>query len=202
MKGRFKIVQTWWLCERRISSMRASTQNHNRKRVHHCSWEAMQMTSSSRDITVMWSIGTKNRSCSWTQHQLQHQLAFLIARKALPNLVIIVCCMAVVIWGDRTSLFHSCLCSSRFFGFWTKRRRTTTENERTRTKSDVVSRLHHQCDASRTTEWWVDENEDSGIRLVRSFVRSSFVRWLQRLCSGNGGFVCTVVLEEETGKVA
>jgi hypothetical protein len=34
-----------------------------------------------------------------------------------------------------------------------------------------------------------------------SFVRS-FVRWLQRLCSGNGGFVCTVVLEEETGKVA
>jgi hypothetical protein len=53
MKGRFKIVQTWWLCERRMSSMRASTQNHNRKRVHHCSWEAMQMTSSSRDITVM-----------------------------------------------------------------------------------------------------------------------------------------------------
>ncbi|CAK9207287.1 unnamed protein product [Sphagnum troendelagicum] len=34
-----------------------------------------------------------------------------------------------------------------------------------------------------------------------SFVRS-FVRSLQRLCSGNGGFVCTVVLEEETGKVA
>jgi len=50
----------------------------------------------------------------------------------------------------------------------------------------------------------VDENEDSGIRLVRrSFVvRSSFVRSLQRPCSGNGGFVCTVVLEEETGKVA
>ncbi len=33
-------------------------------------------------------------------------------------------------------------------------------------------------------------------------VRSSFVRSLQRPCSGNGGFVCTVVLEEETGKVA
>jgi hypothetical protein len=104
-----KIVQTWWLCERRISSMRASTQNHNRKRVHHCSWEAMQMTSSSRDITVMWSIGTKNISCSWTQHQLQHQLVFLTARKALPNLVIIVCCMAAVIWGDRTSPVSSFL---------------------------------------------------------------------------------------------
>jgi hypothetical protein len=103
MKGRFKLVQTWWLCERRISSMRASTQNHDRKRVHHCSWEAMQITSSSRDITVMWSIGTKNISCSWTQHQLQHQLVFLIAHKALPNLVIIVCCMAAVIWGDCTS---------------------------------------------------------------------------------------------------
>jgi hypothetical protein len=34
-----------------------------------------------------------------------------------------------------------------------------------------------------------------------SFV-PSFLRWFQRLCSGNGGFVCTVVLEEETGKVA
>jgi hypothetical protein len=59
-----------------------------------------------------------------------------------------------------------------------------------------VTRVGRRNDESMRTK---TAESDS---FVRSFVRSSFVRWLQPLCSGNGGFVFTVVLEEETGKVA